>query len=328
MGTRGAGMARMKRATLAVAALLAALPAGADVKAGVDAWSRGEFARAVQEWRPLAIAGDADAQFNMGQAYKLGRGVPVNLDQAQSWFKRAADQGHIQAQDNYGIGLFQANRHAEAAQWLERSVARGEPRAQLVLATMLFNGDGVKADYPRAYALMTRASQAGLSSASQSLAQMDGFISPADREQGMQLARRYAAETRATGAGTFADRSATVASAHTPSANVTRPSPARAVRSSSPRTPEPAAKPRPAPATPAPTRAARTGAWRIQLGAFRERGNAKTLWTRVRGRLRGAQPAYVAGGGVTRLQATGFASRAEAQRACTAAGVACVVIAP
>ena len=38
--------------------------------------------------------------------------------------------------------------------------------------------------------------------------------------------------------------------------------------------------------------------------------------------------AYVAGGGVTRLQATGFASRAAAQAACAKAGTTCVVVAP
>ena len=55
------------------------------------------------------------------------------------------------------LALFQAGKKAEAAPWLEKSVARGEPRAQLVLGTMLFNGDGVPRDYPRAYALMSLA---------------------------------------------------------------------------------------------------------------------------------------------------------------------------
>ena len=71
-------------AVLAAAAATIALssPALADVKAGVDAWERGEFAKAVEEWRDPAAKGDADAQFNLGQAYKLGRGVPMDLKQA------------------------------------------------------------------------------------------------------------------------------------------------------------------------------------------------------------------------------------------------------
>lgn len=285
---------RMVTGSLAVAALVAAAPAAADVKAGVDAWGRGDWPRAVAEWRPLAVQGDADAQFNLGQAYKLGRGVPTDPAQALAWFKRAADQGHLQAEDNYGIGLFQA---------------------QLVLGTMLFNGDGVRADYPRAYALMTRASQAGLPSASQSLAQMDGFITPADRERGTQRAQQYAAQVQAGPAP--ACRRATTVPHQTPP--VAAPMP-RQVAASRPVALRPVAS-RPAAA------GATGGAWRVQLGAFRDRGNAEALWNRVRARV-GGQPAYIAGRGVTRLQATGFAGRAAAQRACAASGITCVVVAP
>src|SRR3546814_7495628 len=43
-------------------------PALADVKAGVDAWSAGNYEAAVNEWKPLAAAGDPDATFNLPQA--------------------------------------------------------------------------------------------------------------------------------------------------------------------------------------------------------------------------------------------------------------------
>ena len=185
----------------ATVAALGAVPAAADVKAGVDAWSRGDYATAIDQWRPLAIAGDADAQFNLAQAYKLGRGVTLDPALAESWFRKAALQGHVQAQDNYGLALFQANKKADALPWLEKSVARGEPRTQLVLGTMLFNGDAVPRDYPRAYALMSRASTSGLQSASQTLAQMDQYISPEDRQRGTALAERYAAQEKIARSG-------------------------------------------------------------------------------------------------------------------------------
>ena len=56
----------------ALLAAFAAVPALADVKAGVDAWSRGDYAAAVREWEAPAAAGDPDAMFNLGQAYRLG----------------------------------------------------------------------------------------------------------------------------------------------------------------------------------------------------------------------------------------------------------------
>lgn len=322
------------------AGLTLATPAGAQsVKAGVDAWGRGDYDGAVAQWRGPAVAGDADAQFNLGQAYKLGRGVPVDPALAESWFRKAALQGHFQAQDNYGLALFQAGRKAEAAPWLEKSVARGEPRAQLVLGTMLFNGDGVPRDYPRAYALMTMASQAGLKSASETLAQMDQYITPADRERGTALAQRYRDDLR-NAPTSAAPRSMAVATTSVPpSRGVEAPTPAR----TPPRKPEDVIPPhqrspdrpvndRIAPHQPirpaSPPAAAAGGSWKIQLGAFSTQANASTQWARVRGKLGGAQPVYAKTGNVIRLQAGGFASKAAAQKACAASGVACVVVAP
>src|SRR3546814_1233370 len=43
--------------------------ASADVKAGVDAWQQGDYARAVAVWQPLAQSGDPDAQFNRSEEH-------------------------------------------------------------------------------------------------------------------------------------------------------------------------------------------------------------------------------------------------------------------
>ncbi len=171
------------------AACIMAAPALADVKAGVDAWGRGDYENAVKEWRPAAIAGNMDAQFNLGQAYKLGRGVTQDLAQAEEWYRKAALQGHEKAEDNYGLTMFQGGKRKEALPWIEKSAARGEPRAQYILGTALFNGDGMNKDWVRAYALMTRASAAGLAPASSSLAQMDKFIPMDQRQKGLKLAQ-------------------------------------------------------------------------------------------------------------------------------------------
>lgn len=177
----------MPRVLPLVAAALLAAPAHADVKAGVDAWQSGNYQAAVAEWRPLALAGDADAQFNLGQAYKLGRGVPADLAQAEGWYRRAAKQGHLQAEDNLGLILFTANRREEAMPFILRSAERGEPRAQYVLGTAHFNGDLAREDLPRAYALTKRASDAGLSIASARLAQLDQLIPLEQRQRGLAM---------------------------------------------------------------------------------------------------------------------------------------------
>jgi TPR repeat protein len=80
------------------------LPAHAQsVRAGIDAWQKGDAGGAVAIWRPLAENGDADAAFNLGQAYRLGRGVSLDLAQAQIWLERAARKGQVDAQTTLGL---------------------------------------------------------------------------------------------------------------------------------------------------------------------------------------------------------------------------------
>lgn len=309
------------------ASLLATAPSAADVKAGVEAWGRGDYKRAVEEWRGPAIAGDADAQFNLGQAHKLGRGVRADQSLAERWFRMAAVQGHAQAVANYALTLFQAGRRAEALPWLEKAAVRGEPRCQLVLGTMLFNGDGTPRDYPRAYALISRAMVAGLPTAADTLARMDQYLTPADRTKGAALAQQYASTTVAP-AGP--DRSAvrTIAAA-APAPQ--RPGPTTTV------VPRPRATPTastlileaaPGASDPIPMRVG-SGGWAVQLGAFRERRNAEAMWAQMASRFRDGDPAYLEKGGLIRVKASGYATKAAAQAACRRAGMpACILIAP
>lgn len=179
------------------AAVPAAGPALADVKAGVDAWSRGDYATAIREWRPAADKGDADAQFNLAQAYKLGRGVPTDLAKAEELFARAAAQGHLQASDNYGLLLFQRGAHAQAMPYIQRGAERGDARAQYLLGIAHFNGDTVPKDWIRAYALVSLAQQAGLAQATPALSQMDQYIPLDQRQKSVSLAADLASQAEA-----------------------------------------------------------------------------------------------------------------------------------
>lgn len=298
-------MTTPRPAALAAFALFLAAPAlaqsGSDVKAGVDAWSKGDYDRAVAQWKGPAETGDADAQFNLAQAYKLGRGVPVDLARAADLYGRAAKKGHPQAADNYGLALFELGKKVEAAEWLDKSAMRGEPRAQFVLGTMFFNGDAVGKDWVRAYALVSRAASAGLPQASKTLTQMDQYIGVADKQKGIALARRYEAGKAEPSLITIRETAAPAAPAHaaSPAAPLTT-----------------AAKPAPTPVNPATQPAVRDGGWRVQLGAFGDAGNARNLWAKLGGRFPGRQPYYVKAGSVTRLQVGPFTSQSEAAKAC------------
>jgi TPR repeat protein len=56
-----------------------AAPALADYAAGLGAYERGDYATALREFRPLAERGNPGAQFNLGQLYAKGHGVPLTL---------------------------------------------------------------------------------------------------------------------------------------------------------------------------------------------------------------------------------------------------------
>jgi TPR repeat protein len=169
------------------------------VKAGVDAYDRGDYRTALAKWRPEAERGNADAQFNMGQAYKLGRGVPADSRQAEDWYRKAVLQGHEQAEGYFGVTLFENGKRAEAVKWLQRAVGRDDARAQYILGVMLFNADGVQKDWVRAYALMVRSSSTGLDPAIKARAQMDQFMPLDDRQKGLALSRKYEEEYRSGG---------------------------------------------------------------------------------------------------------------------------------
>jgi uncharacterized protein len=178
-------------AAMLAVALAAPLPAQS-VKAGIDAWQRADYPSAITIWRPLAEAGDADAQFNLGQAYRLGRGVPLDLSVAKIWFERAARSGHVDAETTLGLLIFQNGDRVGGLKWLKAAADQGEPRALLVYGTALFNGDGVPQDRVLAYALVSRAAAQGLEPAQETLAQLNQLIPVAERQKALKLAQAKA----------------------------------------------------------------------------------------------------------------------------------------
>lgn len=77
-------------------------PALADLEAGNQAYARNDYDTAFKEWLPLAEAGDAQAQNNIGFLYRRGRGVHPDFKEAAKWYRRAAEQGFTEAMTNLG----------------------------------------------------------------------------------------------------------------------------------------------------------------------------------------------------------------------------------
>ena len=60
------------------------------------------YAKANYWYKKAAEQGDADAENNLGNAYSNGQGVPKSYTKANYWFTKAAEQGEADAENNLG----------------------------------------------------------------------------------------------------------------------------------------------------------------------------------------------------------------------------------
>lgn len=121
------------RCLLALLALLTVTPAAlaaGTLEDGYDAYERGDIAAAVGIWQELAIQGDATAQLNLGQLYRLGQGVKQSDEQAVEWYILAAQNGSEIA----AVTLVQMEQDGRAS---KADVAKAFPDNQGTLANSL-----------------------------------------------------------------------------------------------------------------------------------------------------------------------------------------------
>lgn len=164
----------MKRSATARAVVLAVAVSAAPfaVTAYAQSGSRPnsqEAATVLENARPLAEAGNANAQYNMGVLYDEGYGVDQSYATARGWYEKAAAQQYAKAEHNLGI-MYQAGHgvpadDAKAAEWFKRAAEHGEPAAQNNLAVMYVRGQGVQQNLVEATTWAARAAKAGNESA-------------------------------------------------------------------------------------------------------------------------------------------------------------------
>jgi TPR repeat protein len=65
---------------------------------GMAAYNRGDYAPAIQLFRPLAQQGNAKAQAVIGVMYRRGQGVAKNSRQAFMWLSLASARGDSKAE--------------------------------------------------------------------------------------------------------------------------------------------------------------------------------------------------------------------------------------
>lgn len=112
----------------------------------VEAMRAGDFAEAYCIMRPLAEAGDADAQYNIGWMYLNGYGLRSNDNLALQWWQKASEQGNSDA--SLSIGMLYSLGEGNVAKNLDKAIdyyllaaADGQEDAITILQSMMLRND-------------------------------------------------------------------------------------------------------------------------------------------------------------------------------------------
>ncbi|MGO9446625.1 MAG: tetratricopeptide repeat protein, partial [Thiobacillaceae bacterium] len=151
-----------RRITLSVSLLLSASSAWAGLQEAEIALQKSDYATALQELRPLAIQGDAEAQVDIGNIYQFGHVGPPDPMEAAKWYRLAAIQGtsrrNIVAQ-NFLCWLYYDNSKRagiepqEGLKWCRSAAGYGNRDALFTLGLMFERRHGVVQDLVLAYAI-------------------------------------------------------------------------------------------------------------------------------------------------------------------------------
>jgi TPR repeat protein len=117
-----------------------------DLSDAVEAMRTGDFAEAYCILRPLAEAGDADAEYNIGWMYRNGYGLRINDSLALEWWKKASAQGNADASFSiamlYSLGEGEVRRNRDKAiDYYLLAAIDGQEDAVIALRSMMLRND-------------------------------------------------------------------------------------------------------------------------------------------------------------------------------------------
>lgn len=129
-----------RRAGLAFAtiALIGLSGCATGVQRGFSAYNAGRYEEAYAQWLPMANAGDAAAQYNMGLLWQQGLSVqtPRNPDRAGDYFFLAARQGFVTAMAPLAEYQLSKNQPDAALTWLMLAARWNDQTAIVMLNRM------------------------------------------------------------------------------------------------------------------------------------------------------------------------------------------------
>ncbi len=156
---------------------------------GHIAFEMGDYATALNKWRPLAEQGNAEAQYNLGRMYETGKGVNWDLAEAGRWYLRSATRGNAEAQ--YALGMMAEGgreSYGEAFRWYSISAEQGNSDAQYGLCMMYQLGKGIEENPSESVKWCRKSAEQGNASGQGALGLMYllGIVLPQDFAEAMK----------------------------------------------------------------------------------------------------------------------------------------------
>ena len=144
-----------------------------------------EKAEQVRLLEQLWGAGFTVAAHLLGKCWRDGMGVLPDDEQAELWFRRAAEAGHAFSQYALGKLLQSQKRMEEALSWYEKAATQGNPYAAYRLGKLYLEGKDVPKDTAKAVEYLSDAAQEGNQYAQYALGKLylTGEDVTQDREQ-------------------------------------------------------------------------------------------------------------------------------------------------
>ena len=181
-------------AVLSLCGLSAAAQYAPENDEALAAAQAGEWQKAWDIWKPLADAGDARAQSNIGVMYDNGEVVDEDDAEAVRWFTLSAEAGFAPGQANLAKMYFKGDGVEQnttiAHRWYQAAARQGLAQAQMALVQALYFGNGVTPDNAKAYMWLMIAAESGHAPAVDNLADFEARIGKAAVAQGRDMAMK------------------------------------------------------------------------------------------------------------------------------------------
>ena len=160
--------------------------------------TRPDYTEAARWFRQAAEKGSAEAQFYLASLYEAGRGVTRDDTEAVRWNTKAAESGYGEAQ--YALALLYATGRGTAkdkpasVKWFRAAAEQGLMEAQFNLAQRYQHGQGVETNLAEAYKWFALAAKQGMPDAVKECRQMKPDLSPAHIAEAEKLAASFVAK--------------------------------------------------------------------------------------------------------------------------------------